>query len=62
MRQTASLVVNPITVDSYAFLFNCTGLRLKDGLVSGLGPEAMSLAWPVVFQLMVFFSSGGQWL
>ena len=24
MRQTACLVVNPITVDGYAFLFNCT--------------------------------------
>ena len=24
MRQTARLVVNPITVDSYAGLFNCT--------------------------------------
>ena len=23
MRQTACLVVNPITVDSYALLFNC---------------------------------------
>ena len=24
MRQTACLVVNPITVDNYASLFNCT--------------------------------------
>ena len=24
MRQSACLVVNPITVDSYVFLFNCT--------------------------------------
>ena len=24
MRQTACLVVNPITVDNYAWLFNCT--------------------------------------
>ena len=24
MRQTACLVVDPITVDSYGFLFNCT--------------------------------------
>ena len=29
MRQTACLVINPITVDSYALLFNCgSGLRL----------------------------------
>ena len=26
MRQTACLVVNPITVDSYALLFNCTAV------------------------------------
>ena len=36
MRQSACLVVNPITVYSYGFLFNCTidggsGLRLDDG-------------------------------
>ena len=35
MRQSACLVVNPITVDSYGFLFKCnddeTGLRLSDG-------------------------------
>ena len=24
MRQSACLVVNPITVDSYGFFFNCT--------------------------------------
>ena len=33
MRQTACLVVNPISVDGYASLFNCTtGLRLNDSL------------------------------
>ena len=36
MRQSACLVVSPITVDSYGFLFNCmmgegAGLRLNDG-------------------------------
>ena len=35
MRQTASLVVNPITVNNFADLFNCTpggsSLRLNDG-------------------------------
>ena len=31
MWQTASLVVNPVTVDSYAFLFKCTaGVRTSD--------------------------------
>ena len=29
MRQTACLVVNPITVDSYAFLFNCMAVGLQ---------------------------------
>ena len=24
MRQTACLLVNPVTIDSYAFFFNCT--------------------------------------
>ena len=35
MRQTACLVVNPIIVDGYASLFNCTvavRARLNDGL------------------------------
>ena len=35
LRQTACLVVNPITVDFFAFLFNCTSaasdFRLYDG-------------------------------
>ena len=33
MRQSACLIVNPTTVDSYGFLFNCTtsDLRLNDG-------------------------------
>ena len=37
MRQTACLVVNPVTFAGYALLFNCTyngssGLRLNDDL------------------------------
>ena len=35
MRQSACFVINPITVDGYAALFNCTpvdrGVRLHDG-------------------------------
>ena len=32
MRQSICLVINPITVDGYAALFNCTpGVRLHDG-------------------------------
>ena len=66
MRQTACLVINPTSVDSYASLFNCgSGLRLNDGLdikfTSGFGLDAMSLAWPTVVQLVVSFNSGLQW-
>ena len=51
MRQTAYLVINPTSDDSYASLFNCgSGLELNDGLdikfTSGFGLDAMSLAWP----------------
>ena len=56
MRQTACLVVNPIIVDGYASLFNCTtAVRASDPirplrktLTSGLGLDDMSLAWPAV--------------
>ena len=67
MRQTACLVVNPIIVDGYAALFNCTTAvraSLNDGLfvklTSGLGLDDMSLAWPAVVQLLVFIYSGIQ--
>ena len=53
MRQTACLVVNPIIVDGYASLFNCTtAVPASDSmtassktLTSGLGLDDMSLAW-----------------
>ena len=70
MRQTACLVINPTSVDSYASLFNCTTAgRASDSMTarhkaftSGLGLDAMSLAWPTVIQLVVSFNSGLQWL
>ena len=35
MRQTACLIVNPITVYSYVFLFNCTGtVRVSDSMTA----------------------------
>ena len=41
MRQTACIVINPITVDGFALLFNCTtAVRASDSreaLTSGLG-------------------------
>ena len=47
MRQTACLVINPTSVDSYASLFNCTttgsGLRLNDGQV---GWGLILCLWP----------------
>ena len=39
MRQTACLVVNPIKVNSFAYLFNCTTVgrtRLNDGTILNL--------------------------
>ena len=61
MRQTACLVVNPIIVDGYASLFNCTtAVRASDSMTSGLGLDDMSLVWPTVVQLLVFIYSGIQ--
>ena len=35
MRQSACLVINPITVDNFAALFNCTPLdRASDSMMS----------------------------
>ena len=47
MRQTACLVVNPITVESYALLFG-SGLRLNDGFfikLSQVGWGLMLCLW-----------------
>ena len=69
MRQTACIVINTTSVDSYASLFNCTTAgRASDSLrprhkafTSELGLDAMSLAWPTMVQLVVFFNSDLQW-
>ena len=35
MRQSACLVINPITVDGYAALFNCTSMdRASDPMIA----------------------------
>ena len=56
MRQSACLVINPITVDGYATLFNCTPVdqasdsmmaRPKSIHFSWLGPELSSVAWSI---------------
>ena len=69
MRQTACLVINPTSVDSYASLFNCgtTAGRASDSMTAStysfhkwVGLDAMSLAWPTIVQLVGSFNSGLQ--
>ena len=63
MRQSACLVINPITVDGYAALFDCTPVdRASDSMMapkaihfSRLGPELSSIAWSTGAQLIIFF-------
>ena len=64
MRQSACLVINTITVDSFAALFNCTPVdRASDSMMarpksihfSWLGPELSSVAWSTGAQLITFF-------
>ena len=44
MRQTACLVVNPITVNNFADLFNCTpGVRASDLMMAPA--ESFQLSW-----------------
>ena len=40
LQQTACLVVNPITVCNFAFLFNCMPVGLDFMLICGLVPDA----------------------
>ena len=63
MRQSACLVINPIKVDGYDALFNCTPVdRASDSMMapkaihfSWLGPELSSVAWSNGAQLIIFF-------
>ena len=66
MRLYACLVINPITVDGYAALFNCKPVdRASDSVMarpkaihfSWLGPEPSSVAWSTEAQLIIFFCS-----
>ena len=68
VRRAACLVVGPVVIDGCASLFNCTtAVRASDndGLFVKLKPVGwgltMSLAWPVIVQLLVFIYSGIQW-
>ena len=64
MRQSACLVINPITVDGFAALLNCTPVdRASDSMMalpkaihfSWLGPELSSVAGFTGAQLIIFF-------
>ena len=62
LQQTACLVVSPITVGNFAFLFNCTpmgrtsdydGFDLKTYLLMRRqGPDALAVVLPVGFLLL----------
>ena len=60
MRQSVFLVVNPITVKSYGFLFNCTTVgQASDSmtaLICWFVPDACPLAGPTIAQLVLFSS------
>ena len=62
MRQSAWLVVNPITVDNYAAFFNCTPVGrasdIKLFILVGWGRSFLSVDLPTGVQLVVFFCSG----
>ena len=55
MQQSACLVFNPITVNNFASLCNCTPVGRSPQLV-GAG-VFLSVAWPTGVQLLVFFCS-----
>ena len=65
MRQSAYLVLNPIMVYSYGFLFNCMMVGQASDSMTALtlsfnrwvGAWCLSVAGPTMAQLAVFFSS-----
>ena len=70
MRQSECLVINPIKVDGYAALINCTPVdRTSDSMMvrpkaihfSWMGPELSSVAWSTGAQLIITFASDFQW-
>ena len=70
MRQSACLVLNPITGYSYGFLFNCTTVgQASDSMMAltlsfnrWVGAWCLSVAGPTMAQLEVFFSSDYLWV
>ena len=70
MRRSACLVINTITVDGDAALFNCTPEDLaSDSMMARpkaihfnwLGSELSSVAWSTGAQPIIFFASDFQW-
>ena len=60
MRQSACLVFNPITVNNFASLFNCTPVRLNDG--PDIKPELFCpLLGPPGFNCWFPFAPAFQW-
>ena len=70
VRQSACLVLVPVAVYSYGFLFDCTTVGRASGSVAALawdfgrwvGAWCLSVAGPTVAQLGVFFGSGCLWV
>ena len=66
MRQSACLVINPITVNNFAALFNCAPVdrapdssdfpNLKLFILVGLDRSSSSVAWSTGAQPMIFFA------
>ena len=55
MRQFARSVINPITVDIFAALFNCTSVDLASASIVGWDRSSSSVVWSTGAQLMIFF-------
>ena len=70
MRQSACLVLGPVTVCCYGFLFSCAAVGRASGSVAALawgfgrwvGAWCLSVAGPAVARLGVFFGSGCLWV
>ena len=66
LQQTACLVVNPITVGNFAFIFNCRlvgrtsdydGSDLKTSIGEMVGPGALAAIRPTGVYLLDFFAT-----
>ena len=54
MQQSACLVINPITVDGYATLFNCTPVdRASDSMMAPTYSYSFFVGWDQSFRLLL---------